>query len=813
MKNYLFLLLFSILSVTLFAQEIEFESDVLNNPMDNKRTLLASFDLREVPLFEPENLPKRILLENGYAKYEIKNPQNWTNIKRDKIPVAIDIIYTKYPRAKENWRTEYHGLLANRLKALFELDPSLNSINITWNIILQTECYSERQTKKLFHGIAIHYISKKEKDREELIIADTLDQLSQQIDALDSNEADNTPTKTSNSDPIINENDFDTEAILDKIKASLPEDIIKKLEYKTADETNEIINDFYKKNTIVNKKEDITPEFIRSRSQKVEQFIEKHSTQELPEITKMLDRQKDWENTLVVMDWTGSMYGFGGEVMKWHLLNFEKSGIQRFVLFNDGDKTQTVDKKLGKTGGIYSQEATNIDQLLLLFELVMNNGQGGDRPENDLEAIIEGLKLDDKIKQVVLIADNRSCVRDMALLDQIKVPVKIILCGYTDLMGANPHYIQLAATTNGSIHTAEQDISDLSIDLLLDGDDLQLTRGNKSVLAIRADCHLNNYYSAQYKRDWVKKNMDGKSPQMRKIYYSVKKAMEKPDSVYRLELTTRKLEAVPKEVEQFKNLSDANFSYNNLKKIDKEILHRTNLENLDLQKNSIQRIPKSLFDATTLLTLNISHNQLSKIPNGIDELNILQELNLSHNKIRKTSKDLALLKRIKVIDLSYNVIEKLPVEYAGWRRLEKLNLSNNKIKSFPVKLRNLKRLKYLDLSHNQLNTPPNAIVGMRRLNYLDLSYNRLSKIPSGIGNLKDVTKINLSHNQITSIHRRFGDAKNLIELDLSDNQLKKLPTTLYKLRNLKLLDLRGNSIPEKEQERIKKMIPWAKVIF
>ena len=68
---------------------------------------------------------------------------------------------------------------------------------------------------------------------------------------------------------------------------------------------------------------------MKTKTKEVEKFIETYSSEEHPEIVRMLDRQKDWENTLVVMDWTGSMYGFGGEVMKWHLLNFEKSGIQK----------------------------------------------------------------------------------------------------------------------------------------------------------------------------------------------------------------------------------------------------------------------------------------------------------------------------------------------------------------------------------------------------------------------------------------------------------------------------------------------------
>ena len=34
------------------------------------------------------------------------------------------------------------------------------------------------------------------------------------------------------------------------------------------------------------------------------------------------------------MDWTGSMYGYGGEVMLWHLLNFSNNLIYIVLCFS-----------------------------------------------------------------------------------------------------------------------------------------------------------------------------------------------------------------------------------------------------------------------------------------------------------------------------------------------------------------------------------------------------------------------------------------------------------------------------------------------
>lgn len=173
-------------------------------------------------------------------------------------------------------------------------------------------------------------------------------------------------------------------------------------------------------------------------------------------VYKVFARHPEWTKSLVIMDWTGSMYPYGAQAVLWHSLNLKKSGIRYFVFFNDGNMEKK--KKIGRTRGIYFEKAENINKIIALLNKVKARGNGGDPEENDLEAVIKGIQKYPDFKEVILIADNNSCMRDFCLYQEINVPVKIILCGtYT---GINPQYINLAYKTKGSIHTMEDDISD-----------------------------------------------------------------------------------------------------------------------------------------------------------------------------------------------------------------------------------------------------------------------------------------------------------------------------------------------------------------
>jgi hypothetical protein len=176
---------------------------------------------------------------------------------------------------------------------------------------------------------------------------------------------------------------------------------------------------------------------------------------------RILDRHPDWQNMLVVMDWTGSMYKYGASVLLWHRLNIERNAVKHFIFFNDGNRRSNTEKRAGRTGGIYRVETNDIDMVLRKMNEVMTQGNGGDDEENDVEALYKGMRFLKGYDEVILIADNHSTMRDLHLASHLSKPVKVILCGVDERHPIHPDYLTLAHRTGGSVHTIEEDIEDL----------------------------------------------------------------------------------------------------------------------------------------------------------------------------------------------------------------------------------------------------------------------------------------------------------------------------------------------------------------
>jgi hypothetical protein len=191
-------------------------------------------------------------------------------------------------------------------------------------------------------------------------------------------------------------------------------------------------------------------------------------------ILATLQRFKEsWKGKVVVTDITQSMNPYLEEVLIWHLLNLKEGEFTKYLFFNDGDKKMASAKKVGSTGGIYSCEGVweDLPVIISTMHLSMDRGLGGgEPPENDLEAVLEGIKQTKDVEELVLIADSYSRVRDMALLSEVKIPIRIILCGAEENNGfyrglkpdINEEYLTIAHRTKGSIHTLRQDILNLS---------------------------------------------------------------------------------------------------------------------------------------------------------------------------------------------------------------------------------------------------------------------------------------------------------------------------------------------------------------
>lgn len=217
-------------------------------------------------------------------------------------------------------------------------------------------------------------------------------------------------------------------------------------------------------------------------------------------VFNVLDRNNQWQNAAIVMDWTGSVYGFGAEAMLWHAMHEDSSGIEYCTLFNDGNRTKNRKKIIGYTGGVYFQDAKPVSRVVKQFKRVQNKGKGGDSPENDVEALITSIQEFPKAESFILIADNYSCMRDFVLTRHVKKPIHIILVGKNEYI--NPQYLNLAWRTGGSIHTKDMDLTNINElvrtnSLVINGIKYTLTKNNQLMPENRSDYkfnYCNKYY-------------------------------------------------------------------------------------------------------------------------------------------------------------------------------------------------------------------------------------------------------------------------------------------------------------------------------
>lgn len=185
-------------------------------------------------------------------------------------------------------------------------------------------------------------------------------------------------------------------------------------------------------------------------------------------IFNVFERNPQWKKVMLVVDMTGSMFPYIGQLLVWYKMNFEAEMIKYFTLFNDGDNIPDNKKQIGLTGGVHTFDAKDFKQFKKNIEDVRKLGEGGDDPENDLEAVLKAITNKRDFVDLVLLADD-SDIRDMKLLKRIRKPVHVILCGTKK--GINQQYLQLAYYTKGSIHTSHNDVN---MKTIKDGDRFDL---------------------------------------------------------------------------------------------------------------------------------------------------------------------------------------------------------------------------------------------------------------------------------------------------------------------------------------------------
>ncbi|MFK7756420.1 MAG: hypothetical protein AB8B53_05755 [Flavobacteriales bacterium] len=358
---------------------------------------------------------KVVRLETGFASARILNPKELQGINADQL-LTVDLLFSNYPIDHD-----HTSLTSARFRQLVTLCPGLLDLPITFRLIRQTNCSNAAEAKELFHGFVIRYkpLQSKKLIDEELAYLKSI---------LDSEETkDTTPSPNIEIKEEVYPSEHKTEAL--------------EKEYYDMMDTLEL-----ESHTLI--KSRVTSHSLSINSK---QFTD--ST-----VTAILNRNQ-WKDMLIVADITGSMSPYTAQLMLWLRLNSYKNEAKQFVFFNDGDFKPNWKKRVGSTGGLYSDKLDAYEDIEALAYKAMSNGGGGDAPENDIEALIKAEKDCPDCVNTILIADNWAPLRDLKLAEHLSKPVKIILCGAQ--YGVNPEYLELASLTGGSVHTMHTDLVDL----------------------------------------------------------------------------------------------------------------------------------------------------------------------------------------------------------------------------------------------------------------------------------------------------------------------------------------------------------------
>ncbi|MDX1651751.1 MAG: hypothetical protein R3277_04610 [Brumimicrobium sp.] len=432
----------------------------------------------------PVNFNKSVLLEDYRKKLE------GLAVER------IDLVYTTFQLSPE---FDQNSLNQERIEKFLKYYPGLDSPQIQWKLIGQSKGKTPAEARELFHGFVIYYRERPTEESVEKEIA-FMDSLLLETDGIsDEVPVTSAPKAKSKSEdrklpPIILSTG--DKALISEVKEEdeveeLPFEVTDDMCYKKyAGEVNCTHADF---KSFVDSimKTDIAhvqytyPSFHERKQAKDKRTYnftyyqkvgcgdaEKVEKEDLPEsfvtvsnwlskadydiVKATFERNPQWQNSLVIMDVTGSMSPYIAKTMAWVKATQNESQVDAFVFFNDGNDTPDRKKVTGSVGGIYAAENNSFKSVYNEMKSTMRKGGGGDCPENNLEATLEGINKFPECDEIVMVADNWAEPRDLSLTAKIGRPVHVIVCGST--FGINLAYLQLAYDTRGSVHTIEEDL-------------------------------------------------------------------------------------------------------------------------------------------------------------------------------------------------------------------------------------------------------------------------------------------------------------------------------------------------------------------
>lgn len=255
------------------------------------------------------------------------------------------------------------------------------------------------------------------------------------------------------------------------------------------------------------------------------------------------------------------------------------------------------------------------------------------------------------------------------------------------------------------------------------------------------------------------------------VFTSLTKALEKPNEVYKLDLSNQKYAAFPMEILKLVHLHELNLENTTLRYLPNDIVQLKHLRILNVSHNPIRQLPETIIKVTHLRVLDLRHTEISKLPH-ISRLSHLHEL-----------------------DISYTLMREVPRYFSKFPHLKHLEIAGLQLTSF--NFHEYKHLTYIDISKNNFEKIPEGLQHLKNMHSLIMSDLRLlKKLPNWVFTFHYLYKLDISNNRsalFTDEHwEKLSHEKRLKMLNLSNLQLTRLPVNWEELKHLEELNLSGN---------------------
>jgi hypothetical protein len=147
------------------------------------------------------------------------------------------------------------------------------------------------------------------------------------------------------------------------------------------------------------------------------------------------EHRKDWENSLLIVDWTGSMQIHKPEILELLKSLYLKGTIRHIVLYNDNEDPG-VPSLQDTEGFFYIDSVESFSQVEKLMAESESDYWGGDHlEESDYSALIRATSgksppWRSDYKQIIMLIDNNAPPRDTARFGLIDINKKIVVIAY-----------------------------------------------------------------------------------------------------------------------------------------------------------------------------------------------------------------------------------------------------------------------------------------------------------------------------------------------------------------------------------------------